>query len=430
VSARPWQAAIGIVIATLVGAVVAIIRSGGTDVLDSMWAEDGSIFLQQAFQPDPAASLFHPYRGYLHVLSRLIAGAASLVPIEVAAAVMAGGAALVVGAIAVFVYVASTEVIASRVLRGMVAGSVVLTPVARIESLGNVANLHFFLVFAAFWALIWVPRGRLGVIACCVVIVLAALGNPLVALLLPVAVVRWRSAGDWTARAPVVVGAVALAVQVITVVLWRVGRESGAVTNADAAAIAALYPIRVVGGALLGMQGTSALWDSLGGWLIVTGAIVLAAVVTYAVARRTFRDRWLVVLCLGLSAAFFAVSLWVRWDPDLAPAADGQFLHLAYRYLLVPVLFVLAAIAILLDRPDPRVPPGAWTAGTLVVVALVVATWVVDLTGANARTDAPSWAATVAASRARCVADGAATVGLPIAPDGWSMTLPCAVLLR
>lgn len=428
-TARAWQGAIGFVIATLAGAVVVTLRQQGTSVLDSMWAEDGSVFLQGALEQDPGGTLLLPYRGYVLVSARLIAAVASLVPIEYAAAVMAGSAALIVGAIAAFTYVASADLIASRGLRALLAASVVLTPVARIESLGNVANLHFYLVFAAFWALIWVPRWRAGVIASCVVVALAALSDPLVAVLVPVAIARWFVARDWSGRAPIVVGAVALAVQAIAVI-----QASGMVTNPptmpDPIAIASLYPIRVVGGALLGLQGTGGLWPSVGGWLIAAGTLVLAAGAVYIGGRSDLRGRAIVLLCLGISLASFVASMWLRWDPDLAPAADDQFLRLGVRYLLVPVLFLLTAVAVLLDRPDPRVAAGVWTKGTLVVLGLIIATWVVDFSGPNARTDAPSWTATVAAARTACAAGGPTTVDLPIAPRGWVMTLPCPVLLR
>jgi hypothetical protein len=57
-------------------------QSSGTDLMNpALWAEDGSIFLQQALDLG-LRSIVEPYAGYLHVFPRVIALLATLAPLE------------------------------------------------------------------------------------------------------------------------------------------------------------------------------------------------------------------------------------------------------------------------------------------------------------------------------------------------------------
>jgi hypothetical protein len=62
---------------------------------DTIWAEDGAIFLSDALTA-PGGSLFEVYGGYVHPVPRIVAAVASWLPLEHAALVFALAWALVV----------------------------------------------------------------------------------------------------------------------------------------------------------------------------------------------------------------------------------------------------------------------------------------------------------------------------------------------
>ena len=51
----------------LLGTVVALLRQGGAAVTDTLWAEDGSQFLEAAYTLPLHLSLGETYSGYLHL---------------------------------------------------------------------------------------------------------------------------------------------------------------------------------------------------------------------------------------------------------------------------------------------------------------------------------------------------------------------------
>ena len=68
--------------------VVQLARLGWTGSLDSLWAEDGSIFLQDALTQNFPQTLWSEYAGYLVLVPRLIGEAAAALPIAEAPAVV------------------------------------------------------------------------------------------------------------------------------------------------------------------------------------------------------------------------------------------------------------------------------------------------------------------------------------------------------
>ena len=65
-----------------------------------------------------------------------------------------------------------------------------LLPVATSELLDNMVNLPWWLFFAAFWAFLWRPQTAAGRVVAGAVCFLATASEPLVALFVPLAVVR------------------------------------------------------------------------------------------------------------------------------------------------------------------------------------------------------------------------------------------------
>src|ERR671918_639781 len=74
-----------------------LVRQAGAPAVDTMWAEDGEVFLSGALRRGVLVPLVSPYAGYLNAVPRLAAGLVSIAPLGLAAVLFATGSAAVVG---------------------------------------------------------------------------------------------------------------------------------------------------------------------------------------------------------------------------------------------------------------------------------------------------------------------------------------------
>ena len=169
---------------------IQLIRMWSSVPLDSIWAEDGGTWLADAMTRGFFDALTTTWNGYLQTSSRLVAEPVALLPVAWFAAVMAiCGAAIVTGC-AFLVWRASAGHIESPRLRAALAAMVVLLPVVGVESLDNVTNSIWFLLFASFWVLLWRPRTFARAAAAAGFIFVAALSNAAIVLFAPLWLLR------------------------------------------------------------------------------------------------------------------------------------------------------------------------------------------------------------------------------------------------
>jgi hypothetical protein len=418
--------------AVLLGTIVEIRRQTGTSPLDSLWAEDGTVFLQQALHSSLLGAALVPYGGYAQLAPRLLAAVAAALPLRFAAVVLSGGAALVVSGLAVFVYHASGGVIRSKATRVVLAAAVILVPIAPFEVTNNAETLHYYLLYGAFWALVWLPNGWLGAAVASVIVAVAALSDPLAILLVPLGFARILAVSGWRQRLPSIAGVIALAIQAAIVLANRDQIARGVplafgsdVPRPSPAEIALLYPLRVVIGPLLGPLTASMLWRDIGWAVAGIGAIMVVGLLVYAIRRPDLQTRWFIVFLVMESATFFAVSVYLRWRQGMFPIDGSLRPDFNSRYNLLPVLLLCVAMALVLDQPHP-----GWSDRTDRAIRALAAMAVVFAFGANfaidnQRTQGPSWSAALATASARCSAPSPIAVEVPIAPQGWSVEVPC-----
>ncbi|HMA45877.1 MAG TPA: hypothetical protein VKP11_01485, partial [Frankiaceae bacterium] len=127
------------------------VRQHGTPAYDSIWAEDGHAFLTDAIA-DPW-DVGRPLANYLQVLPRIIAGLIVQVPLSHAAGLVASSAAMVVALVSVYVFLASRPLLPVTWQRAALAVVFVAAPWAGFETNATINNLHWYLNFAAFFAL-------------------------------------------------------------------------------------------------------------------------------------------------------------------------------------------------------------------------------------------------------------------------------------
>ena len=131
-----------------------------------------------------------PGRLTLHLVPRAVAQIAAILP--------PASVAIAVTVIASFIWSVTPLVapdfarayIGSSALRLLLWLSILLFPQGGQEVVGNVANSHWFLLFALFWALIARDRSIAQVVTACAVAAAAAMSDPLALIAAPIAFAR------------------------------------------------------------------------------------------------------------------------------------------------------------------------------------------------------------------------------------------------
>jgi hypothetical protein len=409
-------------------------RQRGVPALDSLWAEDGAIFLQAALERPFAANLVTPYAGYLNLVPRLLAEIAALVPLRLAAPLLSGSAALALAALAALVFRASRAHVRSAGIRAFLAAAMLLLPAAGLESLSCLANLHWQLVFASVWMLLWVPERAGQRAVACGVLLAATLSDPFGALLLPLALARLLTLGPGREQAVSAACAVGVALQLAAILANPEPRELA--LPAAPLDLAGAWARDVLEPAAFGLAPGEWLRAAAGPFVPALLALALAAALTTPVLRRRASpkgalraagerssepgERSVVLVLLVLHLVLFAAPV----------ALKGKS---SPRYAVAPTLLLLCALGFATDRGGS---PAA-RRGARLAAALAASAWLVDFAPPNRRVAGPSWRAELARAAASCADTRAGEARLrvsplpaPSSPRAWEVRVPCARLLN
>ena len=408
------------VLALGAGTLVELGRQSGLPAWQSIWAEDGSIFLADAIAKPFPDVLWHPYAGYMLLIPRMAAELVALLPLEDAAWMTAVVASSLVAAVALFVYHASAVVLCHKASRVALAAIVLLLPTAGFEATANLANSHWYLVFACFWALVDTRRTSGALTARALFAAAAPLSNPLAALLIPL--VFTPSALRASRREVIPRGAFLIGVCLQGLVVLRASHDTAA-NPFSPWDLAEILGGRVAGAFLVGDRFVELVGRSLGTTFTV-GSVLIIAMLLYVVIRSVdgFRQRF-VLLAGCYSAVFLVVPLVVRGSTGYWPVANGALV--GSRYFILPVIFLFVALVVYFDALllDP-------TSTRRTTVLTAVALWcgavlVVNYSIPNPRSDGPDWRTSLQSARHACERGQSSYVNAPIAPSGWSVRVSC-----
>jgi hypothetical protein len=339
------------------------------------------------------------------------------------------------------VWRASAGLIEHWYLRATLAALIVLSPVVGVETLDNVTNSIWFLLFASFWLLLWRPATFARAAWAGGLLFLAAVSNGGTVLLLPLLVLRAVAIRD--RRDVLIVTAFAAGVAVQLGLSWHdmnvenvAGRRLTIPPQWHWDLVPA-YAQQIVGGALTGGTITGYLWRQLGTPFEVALGAALIAFVIFALARTNVRTRVLVPLTVAISLATFLVS--ISRGAFRLFSADFLWPHGISRggshYLVVPTLLLLSAAFICLDERPRFLSPTAWTSllTGVVLFVLLIALSSFNVGDAGWR-GSPTWSAALDNARSKCLGKPTATMEIPIAPSGarslftlsnWTIPLAC-----
>ncbi|GAA4434434.1 hypothetical protein [Phytohabitans houttuyneae] len=411
-TARParWRGVALGAAAVAAGTALGLLRQPGAGALDTIWAEDGGVFLAEAVRQGPFDALVTSYAGYFHAVPRLMAAVATLFPAGAASTVLALQAALAVSLLAVLVFVASGSHLTGTLSRVLVSAVVVVVPVAQGDVLNSIANFHWYGLYALFWMLVWTPSRPTGRAVAVAVTLLVAASDIVAVVFVPLAIWRAvrRSEGGGRDRHGIALAG-GLGVGLLIQFVGLLSGSSERALSPDPVLAVTGFLLRAVPAPLIGERwlgdAVDARWVALAAvaWLVVGAAFLVAY------TRRT-RPAWTLAIVAGLhAAALYMVPVL------LAGTATP-------RYAVAPAMLVVTALVALLQPAGSRLPLYALTA----LLALVA---VVNLRVDNTRADGPGWDAELGAVREECVRQPDGTVEVAIPPD-WSVSLPCSYLSR
>ena len=438
----------------LLAVAVQMVRMWPSAPLNSIWAEDGKNWLGDSLYGGVTHSLTTPYSGYLQTVSRLIAAPVSMLPVAWFAPAMAISGAAIVAGCALIVWSASAGHITKPYLRATLAAMVVLLPIVGVETLDNVTNSIWFLLFAAFWILLWRPATLARAVGVAAVLLLAVLSNGGTIFLFPLWLLRLVALRDRRDR--VIVASYAIGIAIQLVLSWDVRNERGENLSPFVRAIEAAlgppqwhwsllpaYVQRIVGGAATGQRITGYLWVHLGTPFEIALGIALIAFVAFAIAGTDRRTRVIVPLTVAISLGIFLFEGYQRWTsagstflwPKGTASSRGYWDD--PHYFVVPTLLLLSAIFMRLDAHPRLISPTAWrslqTVGVLFVVFAALLSF--NVSDPSFR-GSPTWSRALSVGRSQCVRKHQDTVEIVTAPyqegfpGAWEIPISCSKLTR
>jgi hypothetical protein len=389
----------------------------------SVWAEDGALFHEQWQTMGFWHTLFHPYAGYLQFVPRIATAIAGEFDVARFAILMTFMSCLTVGLVTAVVFICSGYVTTSFVAQCLIAAATFTAAAAPEEVLGNMANVHWYMLVMVPWILLALPRRWWSIALLSALALTAALTEIQVLYFLPLLIFRWRERKTWWVYGALLVGLAAQAV--------------ATVASPRAARGFPLVPVRdVEWGYVTSVLGSVAIDapDRIGqavlsghGWLLQLLVIPVVLVFGLVMWRGTWDERAAAFALAGGSLLVWCASVWRNSDPafvgydHLPDAVWIGFVPIRYS---VPAAMMVSALLALGIGVLARLAPGG-RLGAAVLAIIVATTMAVGLrTHYLGRANGPDWAAQVDAAKAECRA-GAAVVTIAIEPQGWTARVFC-----
>ncbi|HEU5107525.1 MAG TPA: hypothetical protein VFT95_03020, partial [Micromonosporaceae bacterium] len=313
--------------------------------LNHVWAEDGARFTVDALGASLWSNLATPYGGYLHTVPRLLIEPLSLLPLTALPAAIAVVTAILRAGIALLVFAASGAYLRWLPVRTAHAALVVLLPAGNSEALGNLANLHWFLLYGAFWALLWRPAARGANILAAVVVTLAVLSDPLVLLLVPLVLLRLLLP-SWPDRFSAIGFGAGAVLQIVAMLGAPRAPSSDVPVDPVRLLLAGILRDPVV--TFAGPEVTQYLYPRFGNAVLLVAILLALVPIAAAVLAGDRPHRFLALVAAGYSALIMVLVMVVNWTPELQERP--AIVLFSQRYSVAPALFLCSAIAAGLDR--------------------------------------------------------------------------------
>ncbi|MBK4346433.1 hypothetical protein [Lacisediminihabitans changchengi] len=388
----------------------------------TVWAEDGTIFVNDAISGRPLEHLFAGYMGYLQFVPRLLADAAvSFARIQDVALFINLSACAVAGLCAALVFWCAQDVVPARALRFVLAAITIGAPLLPIEVLGNAANVHWIFIWTMLWVLLYLPRTRVGAWLLGLVALICALSDIQLLFLVPLFFVRRRSALVWPPRIGLVVGLIA---QIATSLLSPREAHSGG-----------------LGGAIRAYIGQTALASYLPDPKLLDAALGNLRVLWLALAIAPFVVAFVYVLKRGsglqrITVLYLVPGSAVLWTADsylngYGGAALTPHAFSFVRYAVVPSMMLLASVIVAAQILLTRSSRPCRVVGAVAAVAVVALLAIHFVPYDTNRSNGPTWDTAIERAQMACNSEpGSAEEPITTAPKygtvRWVVSVPCS----
>ena len=421
---KGWEAALVIVSLVAIGAVLQLFRLGPSEALNSLLAEDGSVFFGGALTHGFFDAVTTPYAEYLVVLPRLIGELGTLVPLSDVPVAMNLTTVIVIALGGVAVWFAGAGHIHNPYLRALLAALMVLSPVCTIEAVATPTNIAWYLTFAVFWLLFWRPRTTWGAFLGGLLILVTGLSTPGTLFFAPIALLRLVTVRG--RRDAVVVGSYWLGAAIqLTAMAVNTEEVFGDVWTGN---ILTTFLQRVVDGSALGLELAGETWLEWG-WPFLIAIVVAVAIFLGVMLARSASNRVFAAIAIATSVVMFLASGYTRALGDVMVWHTGVYNNFGGRYAIVPTLLLISAALALIDAhcrsSKKRLPVLAIAAATILLASIVTS---FDVRGEIGRGGTP-WDKSLRASTAECEAKHPTEVPVETSPVGWAVNVSCEDLI-
>lgn len=394
-----------------------------------IYAEDGSISLQDALAKSFPNDFLSPYAGYFDIIGRSAGRVVTFFPLQNAAQVFFFFNTLMLSWIAITIYRASSEVISNWFNRSIFSLSLILLPIGSFESLANTANLHFFFMSACLPIFLRKYIGKYEGYQFSFFVLVASLSTPLMIFFFPLIVfLRWNSKNSNVFTKPNRIEfawLIGILIQVFFIITQALGERTSTGVQ-SVAKTGFLYLDRVVGSTFFPWWGnvsdsTPSIAPDLFSARVYLAlralfALILLCLLVLYIIKSSKRNAEIRTLSGGvlLTGFFYWFVVGVLFSPEP-------------RYAIFPSFGLLLILFYIQGEDSKKV---TLTFDQRVALVLIFFTWLGSWSPSDLRVDGPSWATEYKKAQAVCLA-GVDTVRIPIIPTNlkWYVSIDCEKVL-
>ena len=394
-----------------------------------IYAEDGSISLQDALAKSFPNDFLSPYAGYFDIIGRSAGRVVTFFPLQNAAQVFFFFNTLMLSWIAITIYRASSEVISNWFNRSIFSLSLILLPIGSFESLANTANLHFFFMSACLPIFLRKYIGKYEGYQFSFFVLVASLSTPLMIFFFPLIVfLRWNSKNSNVFTKPNRIEfawLIGILIQVFFIITQALGERTSTGVQ-SVAKTGFLYLDRVVGSTFFPWWGnvsdsTPSIAPDLFSARVYLAlralfALILLCLLVLYIIKSSKRNAEIRTLSGGvlLTGFFYWFVVGVLFSPEP-------------RYAIFPSFGLLLILFYIQGEDSKKV---TLTFDQRVALVLIFFTWLGSWSPSDLRVDGPSWATEFKKAQAVCLA-GVDNVRIPIIPTNlkWYVSIDCEKVL-